>query len=153
MHKLWSELSRKHVRSRRVGLLSVFGLLAPSTRSVKLPGPSLKCQHPNVLGWLQHSDAAKYKNPNDLNEAYCKVRKNSLRSHIADLQKHSKSKKHQDNGAVLNRSKYKSMVQHGEWKFLNLFGLHSLEFSLFSNPAVLPYQNYNQHFFLICLHR
>ncbi|XP_024874429.1 zinc finger MYM-type protein 1-like, partial [Temnothorax curvispinosus] len=62
--------------------------------------------------WLQHIDSAKYKNPNDPNEAYCKICDQSLRSHLSDLQKHARSKKHRENSAVLNRTKYKSLMSH-----------------------------------------
>ncbi|XP_077261215.1 uncharacterized protein LOC143896920 [Temnothorax americanus] len=64
-------------------------------------------------GWLQHIDSAKYKNPNDPNEAYCKICDQSLRRHLSDLQKHARSKKHRENSAVLNRTKYKSLMSHG----------------------------------------
>ncbi|XP_071578842.1 general transcription factor II-I repeat domain-containing protein 2B-like [Temnothorax nylanderi] len=46
-------------------------------------------------------------------QAYCKICDQSLRSHLADLQRHARSKKHRENSAVLNRTKYKSLMSHG----------------------------------------
>lgn len=65
------------------------------------------------IEWLQHIALAKHQNPNDSNEAHCKICDQSLRSHLADLQKHARSKKHQENSAVLNRTKYKTLMDHG----------------------------------------
>lgn len=65
------------------------------------------------IGWLQHITLAKHQNSNDLNEAHCKICDQSLRSHLADLQKHAHSKKHQENCAVLNKTKYKTLMDHG----------------------------------------
>lgn len=65
------------------------------------------------VGWLQHIDLAKHKSPNDSNKAHCKICDRSLRSHLAYLQKHARSKKHQENSAILNRTKYKTLMDHG----------------------------------------
>jgi len=61
---------------------------------------------------LQHIDLAKHKNPNDPNEAYCKICDQSLRTHLTDLQRHARSKKHRENFIVLDKTKY--LMSHGK---------------------------------------
>lgn len=75
--------------------------------------PCLTCCD-KIVGWLQHIDLAKHKSPNDPNEAYCKICDQSLRSHLTDLQKHARSKKHRENSTGLDKTKYKSLISHGK---------------------------------------
>jgi len=61
---------------------------------------------------LQHIDLTKHKSPND--EAYCKICDQSLRTHLTDLQRHARSKKHRENVIMLDKTKYKSLMSHGK---------------------------------------
>ncbi|XP_011859228.1 PREDICTED: zinc finger MYM-type protein 1-like [Vollenhovia emeryi] len=89
-------------------------------------------------GWLQHIDLSKHKSPNDPNEAYCKICDQSLRSHLTDLQKHARSKKHKENSTMLDKTKYKSLMSHGKVSIFENLQLHRTKCSSLIKHVIAP---------------